>query len=59
VAIARNCFHARIITGSAQKVNQKYYFYGLLGNAISACRRTGSAIEKAHAGVGLVRNRRE
>jgi hypothetical protein len=26
VAMARNCFHARIITGSAQKVNQKYYF---------------------------------
>jgi hypothetical protein len=28
VAMARNCFHARIITGSARKVNQKYYFIG-------------------------------
>jgi hypothetical protein len=58
VAMARNCFHARIITGSVQKVNQKYYFYRLW-QCLPAFRRTGSAIEKAHAGMGLVRNRRD
>jgi hypothetical protein len=56
--MARNCFHARIITGSAQKVNQKYYFYWLLGAAIATRQTTANAIEKAHAGVGLVGKRR-
>jgi len=56
--MARNCFHARIITGSVQKVNQKYYFYRLW-QCLPAFCRTGSAIEKAHAGMGLVRNRRD
>jgi len=55
----RICFHALIITGNGQKVNLKHYFYWVWGAAISARRSTAGAIEKAHAGVGLIRNRRE
>jgi hypothetical protein len=57
--MARICFHAMIITGIGQKVNLKHYFYWVRGHAISARHTTAGAIEKAHAGVGLIRNRRE
>jgi len=55
----RICFHGLIITGNGEKVNLKYYFDWLLCAAISARHTTAGAIEKAHAGVGLIRNRRE
>jgi hypothetical protein len=55
----RICFHGLIITGNGEKVNLKYYFSQVFGAAISARRSTAGAIEKAHAGVGLIRNRRE
>jgi hypothetical protein len=57
--MVRICFHALIITGGTEKVNQKYYFYQLLGAAIATRHTTASAIEKAHAGVGLVGKRRK
>jgi len=57
--MARICFHALIITGNEQKVNLKYYFYWVRGHAISARHTTAGAIDQAHAGVGLIRNRRE
>jgi hypothetical protein len=57
--MVRICFHALIITGSKEKVNQKYYFCQLLGAAIATRHTTASAIEKAHAGVGLVGKRRK
>jgi hypothetical protein len=52
-------FHALIITGGVEKVNQKYYFYWLLGAAIATRQTTANAIEKAHAGVGLDGKRRK
>jgi hypothetical protein len=57
--MVRICFHALIITGDTEKVNQKYYFCQLLGAAIATRHTTASAIEKAHAGVGLVGKRRK